>query len=66
LQDLHDIDFNLALSENGAEYSGKFQFSMNGEELVSAKTTYKPGFASAVVNTPVPDYATILLQVSIL
>ena len=62
-QELHDFDFNLALNQVDAEYSGNFQFNMNGNEYVSVETKYKLGFASALLKTPVPDYETILLQI---
>ena len=62
-QEIEDIEFNLALAELRGEYSGQIQFGLNGADLLSAQTTYRSGFASAVVKTPVPDYATILLQI---
>ena len=57
------LDLNLALDEHDSEYSGKLQFSMGGQEIVSAQTSYRAGHAAAVIKTPVPDYETILLEI---
>ena len=62
LPELPELDLNLALTEINSEYSGNLQFNLGGAKYVSAQTTVRMGFASALINTPVPDYKTVLLK----